>query len=356
MAENSTATVGLSKIVIPFFDPESKAVTPRAWLSFVEMARKSAGKKRVGEGGDAREVPNWTDEVTCTNAILLLRGTAAKWIENLLESQATELTVWEDFKKSFRKRFVKSLTLTEKLNLTELRMTATESVLDFYDRCNNNINLFYEEEWETLVVGQTNQGIPWGTPGVAVTEALKTVSKNYHTQCVNIHLKLAFAAGLKDSIKRQTLIQPTESLESILEVAQRVEASQKEIKKEVALVEVGDSEDEADVEVGAVNYQRKAPRPQGTGNRGGAGGPNRRPGGPQTECYYCFKPQHFKRDCITRRNDRNKGIFRSNVNAPQSKRQNANVEIQEAEAAAAASLAVNNAQIDIADYLNIHSA
>ena len=35
---------------------------------------------------------------------------------------------------------------------------------------------------------------------------------------------------------------------------------------------------------------------------------------------------------------------------------NANVEIQEAEAAAAASLAVNNAQIDIADYLNIHSA
>ena len=96
------------------------------------------------------------------------------------------------------------------------------------------------------------------------------VSKNYHTQCVNIHLKLAFAAGLKDSIKRQTLIQPTESLESILEVAQRVEASQKEIKKEVALVEVGDSDDETDVEVGAVD--KKTPGPQGTGNRGGAGG------------------------------------------------------------------------------------
>ena len=245
MAENTTATAGLSKIVIPFFDPESKALTPKAWLSLVEMARKSAGKKRVSEGADARDVPNWSDEVTCTNAILLLCGTAAKSIKNLLESQATELTVWEDF----RKRFVKSLTLTEKLNLTELRMTATESVLDFYDRCNNNINLFYEEEWETLAVGQTNPGTPWGTPGVVVTEALKMVSKNYHTQCVNIHLKLAFAAGLKDSIKRQTLIQPTESLESILEVAQRVEASQKEIKKEVALVEVGDSDDETDVEV-----------------------------------------------------------------------------------------------------------
>ena len=72
MAENTTTTVGLSEIVMPFFDPESKAVTPRAWLLFVEMARKSAGKKRVGEGADTREVPNWSDEVTCTNAILLL--------------------------------------------------------------------------------------------------------------------------------------------------------------------------------------------------------------------------------------------------------------------------------------------
>ena len=53
-AEPST-TVGVSKIIIPFFDPESKAVTPRAWLSFVEMARKSAGKKTVTEdvGGAA---------------------------------------------------------------------------------------------------------------------------------------------------------------------------------------------------------------------------------------------------------------------------------------------------------------
>ena len=352
MGENAPASVGMSKIVIPFFDPESKSITPRAWLSFVEMARKSAGKKTV----EGEEVPNWSDEVTCTNAILLLRGTGAKWIENLLDSQATELTVWEDFKKSFRRRFVKSLSLTEKLNLTELRMTATESVLDFYDRCNNNINLFYEEEWETLGVGQTTPGIPWGTPGVAVTEAHKTVSRNYHIQCVNIHLKLAFAAGLRDSIKRQTLIQPTDSLASIMEVAQRVEASQKEIKKEVALVEIGDSEEETDVEVGAVNYRRRVTRPQGAGNRSGTGVPNQRPpGGPPSQgCFYCFHPKHYKRDCLTRKNDRNKNIFRTNINAPQSKRQNASVEVQEAEAAAA--FAVNNAQIDIADYLNIHSA
>ena len=115
-AEPST-TVGVSKIIIPFFDPESKAVTPRAWLSFVEMARKSAGKKTVTEGVGAaaqqREVDVWTSEMTCVNAILLLRGTASKWIENLLETQANETKDWEVFKASFKKRFVKSLTLTK---------------------------------------------------------------------------------------------------------------------------------------------------------------------------------------------------------------------------------------------------
>ena len=219
------------------------------------------GKKTV----DGVDVPIWTDKVTCAKAILLLRGTAAKWIETLLGSQATELTVWEDFKKSFKERFAKPVSLAEKLNLmTELRMTASESVLDFYDRCTNNISLIYEEEWETL---------PWGTPNVLVTNDHKKVSKNYQSQCVNIHLKLAFAAGLRDSIKRQTLIQPTESLESILKVAQRVE---------LAIIDVGDSEEEA--EVGAVNLQKKPVRFQGASNQNGAGGANRRPGGPPPEC------------------------------------------------------------------------
>ena len=366
-AEPST-TVGVSKIIIPFFDPESKAVTPRAWLSFVEMARKSAGKKTVTEGvGDAavqREVDVWTSEMTCVNAISLLRGTASKWIKNLLESQANETKDWEVFKASFKKRFVKSLTLTEKLNLTDLRMTASESVLDFYDRCKNNINLFFEEEWESLVVGETKATLPWGSPGTQVTEALQTVSKNYHRQCVNIHLKLAFAAGLRDSIKRQTLIQPTETLDEVLAVAQRVEASQKEVKREVAVIEAGFS-DEEEVEVGAINARkgqaaagrsRFLPSQARSSNNGGA--TSRRPGGTMGDCYYCLKPNHMKRDCITRRNDRNKGIFRSNINAAPSRRQNASVEMDDsnAEAAAEASAQVQSAQIDIADYLNIHSA
>lgn len=161
------------------------------------------------------------------------------------------------FKKSFKKRFVKSGSLAKKLNLlTELRMTASESVLDFYDRCTANISLLYKEEWETLVVGVTTSDLPWGTPNVLVTNDHKKVSKNYRSQCVNIHLKLAFAAGLRDSIKFQTLIQPTESLESILKVAQRVE---------LAIINVRDSEEE--VEVVADNIQKKPVGFQGASNQ-----------------------------------------------------------------------------------------
>ena len=264
--------LNLSKIVIPYFDPESKAITPRAWLAYVDLARKSAGKKTVGEGQAARDVPNWSDEVTCTNAVLLLRGTASKWIENVMESEGKELTDWQEFKTSFRRRFIKSLTLTEKLNLTDLRMTATESCLDFYDRCKNNMYLFFDEEWEVLNVGTTEAGFPWGTPGVAVTAENKKVSDNYYKECLKIQLKLAFASGLRESIKRQTLIQEAEDLDSILAVAQRVEASQKEIKKDIALVEVGYSDEEEGVDVGAVNFQRRKGNQGGANKSGGSGG------------------------------------------------------------------------------------
>jgi hypothetical protein len=182
------------------------------------------------------------------------------------------ITDWQEFKTSFRRRFIKSLTLTEKLNLTDLRMTATESCLDFYDRCKNNMYLFFDEEWEVLNVGTTEAGFPWGTPGVAVTAENKKVSDHYYKECLKIRLKLAFASGLRESIKRQTLIQEAEDLDSILAVAQRVEASQKEIKKDIALVEVGYSDEEEGVDVGAVNFQRRKGNQGGANKSGGSGG------------------------------------------------------------------------------------
>ena len=167
---------------------------------------------------------------------------------------------------------------------------------------------------------------------------------------------MAFAAGLKDSIKRQTLIQPSEDLGELLAIAQRVEASQREVQPrvQVAVAQVAQDEvsDDEQAEAAAVNYRRRV-------------GPQQKPGAPANkgnkagrfngECFYCFKPYHMKKECITRRNDRNKGIFRTNINAPLSnRRQNSSLEAEEeAEAAAAAAVMVNNAQID---YLNQYSA
>ena len=263
-------------------------------------------------------------------------------------------------KKAFKNRFIKSLTLTEKLNLMNLQMKSTETVLDFYDRCTNNMTLFYEAEWEKLVKDETSTGLPWGTPGTKVTDNHISVSQNYYAKCIEVHLKMAFAAGLKDSIKRQTLIQPSEGLAELLAIAQRVEASQREVqpRAQVAAARIVQDEvsDDEQAEAAAVNYRRRVgpqQRPVAPSNKGWQQGnkASRFSG----ECFYCLKPYHMKKECITRRNDRNKGIFRTNINAPLSnRRQNSNLEAEEeAEAAAAAAVMVNNAQID---YLNQYSA
>ena len=337
----------LGKIIIPLFDPEDQQVTPRTWLNMLEMGRQAAGKNEDGSW-------KWTDEVTCNNAILLLRGKAAQWVENLLETKSPVLKKWEDFKKAFKNRFIKSLTLTEKLNLMDLQMKSTETVLDFYDRCTNNMTLFYEAEWEKLIKDETSAGLPWGSPGTRVTDNHISVSKNYYEKCIEVHLKMAFAAGLKDSIKRQTLIQPSEALAELLAIAQRVEASQREVQPrvQVAVAQVAEDEiiDDEQAEAAAVNYRRRVgpqQRPVAPSNKGNKAG---RFSG---ECFYCFKPYHMKKECITRRNDRNKGIFRTNINAPLSnRRQNSSLEAEE-EAEAAAAVMVNNAQIN---YLNQYSA
>ena len=73
---------------------------------------------------------------------------ANKWGVHILENKGEELTNWSKFQKSFKERFIQSLTLQEKMNLRDLRMTSTETCRDFYDRCRNNINLFYENEFQ----------------------------------------------------------------------------------------------------------------------------------------------------------------------------------------------------------------
>ena len=340
----------VSKIKIPFFNPESPTggVQARAWIAFVKMARKSAGIK---DGNS-----NWSDEVTCTNAIMTLQGSASKWIENIVEANTSELTVWADFEKSFRTRFIQPLSLIDKINLLDLKMTATESVATFYDRCVHNINLFYDEEWEVISLNDIGAAAKnWSNLGEAVTAANVKSSKEFHKQCKEIQLKIAFASGLKDSIKRLTLVQPTETRAALLAVAQRVESSQREIKRELQLniLDLDDMsvhDDTADVD--AVNFRSK--KQGGPSRSQGQGRPQQKREGPPNSCFYCLKQGHYKPACLTRKNDRAKGVFKSNVNstpAAAPKRQNANVDLDDD-----GLLNVSNAQADITDFFQLHGA
>ena len=362
MSDSKTDEWGSTKIKIPYYDPEKPGLSPRAWLAYVELARKSTGLKEVeyegrkgGTGQDAdtivkkkKKVSNWTDEQTCTNAMIMLQGSAARWIENILEKQLEEMRDWNTFKKSFKNRFVRSLTLSEKLNLRDLKMTSTESCRDFFDRCTNNMNLYYDDQWETINVGDESEEFP--DLGV-VTQDHKDMYAEAIDKARNMELRLAFASGLREAIKKQVLFQETTSIESILSVAQRVETGLKEVKKaEIAGVRLDNSDTEDSVDVHAVNFKHKKGqfgKGKGGGKKGGQGG---------LHCYYCLKPGHFKQKCMTRANDQKKGIYRSNINSAQKKAKVGSVDAEEEEESEDDDSGVQSCQVDLSQFLNLHSA
>ena len=363
MSDNKTDEWGSTKIKIPYYDPEKPGISPRAWLAYVDLARKSTGLKEVevevkkgGTGVDADDlikkkikISNWTDEQTCTNAMIMLQGTAARWIENILEKQLEEMRSWAAFKKSFKDRFVRALTLSEKVNLRDLKMTSTESCRDFFDRCTNNMNLFYDDEWETLVAGSTSESFP--ELGV-ISEDHKVMSSLTFDKARGIDLKLAFAAGLREAIKKQVLFQDTSTIETILGVAQRVESGLKEVKKsEIAGVTVDKSDDEDNVNVGAVNFNKK--KGKFNNNNKGGGKTFDKKG---LTCYYCQKKGHFKQNCMTRANDQKKGIYRSNINSPQRKAKINSVDAEEEDESDDDDSGIQNCQVDLSQFLNLHSA
>ena len=205
-----------SKIQIPYFDPASNKISAEAWIAYVDLARESAGSKTTTALDEVvTKTYNWTDPQTCTNAMLLLQGTVNKWGVHLLKSKSAGLENWSTFRKLFKERFIQSLTLNEKMNLRDLRMTAIESCHDFYDRCSNNIDLLYENEWEQIeetVELDANHTTPWEAPGKAITKLMVTRSETFLKKTKEIELKLAFASGLREAIKKQVLFQETDSL------------------------------------------------------------------------------------------------------------------------------------------------
>ena len=360
MTENENKGL-TSRIQIPHFDPASNKITAESWIAYVQLARESAGWKMEGDGEAAVKKYTWTEPQTCTNAIKLLEGTANKWGVHLFKSKSPALEKWDVFKKLFKARFIQALTLNEKMTLRDLKMSASESCLDFYDRCSNNIDLFYVSEWETLAIDEEDKAVPlvspWEDPGKKVTKKMIERSERLLKKTKDIELRLAFASGLRESIKRQVLFQKTDKMSEILEIAQRVEAGLRELKRaDIASVGIMGRDEEDDFEdavnVNAINFKKNFKR-QGFKAQGGA---KSSPKGP-LKCYYCNKTGHFKSSCITMKNDRKKGIFKSNVNgaAAQKPKFLNSVDADDYECDNEEGLDVNNCQTDVAQLLNFHS-
>lgn len=355
-----------SRIQIPHFDPASNKITAESWIAYVQLARESAGWKMEGDGEAAVKKYTWTEPQTCTNAIMLLEGTANKWGVHLFKSKSEALEKWDVFKKLFKARFIQSLTLNEKMTLRDLKMTASESCLDFYDRCSNNIDLFYESEWETLNIDDKDEKqppiAPWEDPGKKVTKPMMERSERMLKKTKDIELRLAFASGLRESIKRQVLFQKTDKMTEILEIAQRVEAGLRELKRadiaSVGIMGQGINDDfEDSVDINAVNFKNGMQRRERFKKQGfkAQTGFKPSPNGPM-KCYYCNKTGHFKSSCITMKNDRKKGIFKSNINGAASKPKFMNsVDADDSEEDEGDGLDVNNCQTDVAQLLNFHS-
>lgn len=193
----------------------------------------------------------------------------------------------------------------------DLHQGAKESVMDFYDKVKSNVHQWYSEDWEN-----------------ANTDADKAVK----AKSLAMHVKLSFGAGLRPLVQKDTIIQDCNTVEELITVAMRVEASRKDnrnahlmrfkprqLKQKLprmmmmilmkmtpmalwlplmlemvlglntpVILGLADKKDP-----GLLQQQEVA-----TGN-----------------CNYCFRKYHKHASCFKRQNDECKGIFRENVNS-----------------------------------------
>ena len=247
--------------------------------------------------------------MAANHAILTLRGGASRWIETLIEEENAAVNSWTELKKLFKARFCEKHTLSEKVKLMDLHQGAKESVMDFYDKVKSNVHQWYSEDWED-----------------ANTDADKAAK----AKSLAMHVKLSFAAGLRPSVQKDTIIQDCNTVEELITVAMRVEASKKDnrdahvnaVQAEAAEAEAAHDDDDLDIDdangaVAAINARNgarpKYPRNPGSGGQKGPRGPPAT-GRFQGNCNFCFRKYHKHASCFKRQNDERKGIFRENIN------------------------------------------
>lgn len=278
------------------FDPDSPSsrLNAKSWVNLVERARN-------GVGNDATGAPKISNKELASKAIMMLRGTAALWSDNLVEEDLdpNPLDDWRLFKTAFLARFYAKATLSERTALMRsLSQKPSETVIQFLDRVKQAHYIFYEN-WPSLQDSATN--------------AEKAADKAAKKKSLEMHISQSFINGLYDDIREHVLMQESNNLATLLTIAQRIEASKKtKPKLQVASTSVLPNPDDFEcpahkASVDAVNRynlsQRGNPgRGRGRGFRNRGQGQSNRPRFTGT-CPYCQKIGHKLAQCFTKRND-----------------------------------------------------
>ena len=270
-----------NRVKIPLFDPDSSALSAKAWVANVDMCRNAAGQNAQGQN-------NWTEQMTSNFAMMAMRGKAATWCENQRDNGVVAINAWNTLRPLFLARFHVPADIATKASvLAALKQKHDESVQDFRDRVEADVRLLFEDF----------PGPPPNAAGGVVAENTRLKTHVFESMTA-----IALANGFSNDIKEPINSQPAANLAALMTNATRVEASHKRGKaKQVAEVEV--EAVQARANPGATQRGRGGFSNRGGGRGGSRGGRGGRNGGRfNGECWWCKKYGHPEKDCFQKKN------------------------------------------------------
>ena len=206
-------------IRIPTYDPDSKILDARSWAGQVDMARVSAGNNAQGD-------PNWTEQMTATNALMALRGRAAIWRENKVGEAGFD--AWNTLKPIFLARWHIAADISAKASvLSSLKQTRAETVEDFRDRAVRDVRILFDDFPEP----------PAGAGAPVVAE--NTRLKQHVIQSITM---TALANGFLPELKGTINSQAAATIDELMLTANRVEASHRISKRQLHVAPVEEVE------------------------------------------------------------------------------------------------------------------
>jgi len=271
---------------LPLFYGDDKDVfTAEQWIERVRRARTSVQ-------------PHWDDDVTMAAVYNALRGPTLAWWE-AVQHELDNNHQWRDFQQHFINAWSKTRTArTTIAALDQLQQRMEEKVVNFFARvakANNDIN-----EVEPVVVEQApipNPLFEATFTGVAAFAALPNDIKMAQAQRLVAHgmkarndkfAKHVFIAGLKEEIRNDLMKNPpVGGLYAAFVAAQTIEKALEKPKHKVSKT-VKAVEEQAEVEVDAVNKGFRRPSYKKTSDK------------KNVTCYHCQKKGHFASDCYAK--------------------------------------------------------